>query len=91
MSCQHMNFETYTKVARLTDGDNGPVTGYSLDLRVQCADCKQAFQFVGVPGGYSPAQPMSNFDATELRIPIIPSQDPAEQIKPYLKNHPNTP
>ena len=80
--CKHLSFETGTKVARLhEDGKPEPITGYMLDLIIRCRDCGLPFEFIGVPGGYSPAQPMANFDNTELRIPIRPSTDPAEQLK----------
>jgi hypothetical protein len=80
--CKHMNFEAGTKVARLTDQDDSEkITGYSLDIIVNCKDCGLPFEFIGIPGGYSPAQPMVNFDSTEARMPIRPSTDPAEQLK----------
>lgn len=84
MDCKHLNFETQTRVARLTDGDDGPVTGYSAEIRIRCVDCQHPFEFIGVPGGYSPGQPMVNFDGTELRAPIRPSSDPVEHVKVIL-------
>lgn len=83
--CQHEQFECMAKVGRLTDGDNGPVAGYTADIRIRCIQCGIPFEFIGVPGGYSPAQPMVNFDATELRAPIKPSSDPVEHAKTLLK------
>jgi hypothetical protein len=83
--CQHEQFEVMAKVVRLTDGDNGPVTGYTADIRIKCVQCEMPFEFIGVPGGYSPSQPMVNFDGTELRAPIRPSSDPVEHAKQFLK------
>jgi hypothetical protein len=80
--CKHFNFTASNRVARLTEENNPEnITGYSMDVRVKCADCGLPFEFIGMPGGYSPAQPMVNFDATEARMPIRPSTDPAEQLK----------
>lgn len=71
--CKHESFECFCSVGRLTDGDNGPVTDYMLDIKVQCRDCKQFFEFIGVPAGYSPSEPMTSTDFTELRIPVRPN------------------
>jgi hypothetical protein len=82
MSCQHLNFETGAKVGRLFKEDNPEViTEYRLDLMVRCKDCGLPFEFVGLPGGYNPGFPTTNFDATELRCPIKPSTDPVEHAK----------
>lgn len=84
--CKHEIFQCNADITRLTDGDDPEkVTGYSADIRVKCVQCGLPFEFVGVPGGYSPGQPMVNFDATELRAPIRPSTDPAAQVNALLK------
>jgi hypothetical protein len=71
--CDHRNFKAEVQVGRLTDSnDESKVTGYTADIQIHCADCFMPFQFIGVPGGYSPSQPMVNFDSTELRAPIKP-------------------
>ena len=86
MNCQHKRFECRCSVTRLTDEENSEkVSGYSADIKISCVDCGIPFEFIGVPGGYSPVQPMVNFDCTELRAPIKPSSDPVEQVKTYLK------
>lgn len=72
MSCEHQCFQVRGAVARLTDGDDGPVTGYSVDFTVWCNDCQERFQFVGAKIGYSPAEPMVSADGFELRCPIAP-------------------
>ncbi len=70
--CEHNQFYVKANVARLTDGDNGPVTGYSADIEIICIECHTKFEFIGMPGGYSPKQPMVNFDGTKARMPIKP-------------------
>lgn len=71
--CDHKNFKAQVNVTRLTDKDDETkITGYTTDITVSCVDCFKPFQWVGVPGGYSPNQPMVNFDRTELRAPIKP-------------------
>lgn len=84
MQCEHFNFETKVRIARLTDTEEGPVTGFSANIRIQCIDCGHPFEFIGVLGGYSPTQPMVNFDGSELRAPIRPSSNPVEHVKVIL-------
>lgn len=76
-ACPHENFESIVGVHRLTDGDNGPVTGYMAEIRVRCLDCDEPFRWIGVPAGMSPGAPRVSVDETELRAPIRPaSSDP---------------
>ncbi len=70
--CGHMNFACQVDVMRLTDGDEGPITGYSADVRIQCADCNERFRFIGLPMGSAPDRPMVSFGGVELRAPIEP-------------------
>lgn len=85
MNCQHLNFETGAKVARLhEDGRPEVITGYRLDLVVRCKECGLPFEFVGLPGGYNMLSPTANIDATELRCPIQPSTDPVEHAKTLI-------
>ncbi len=71
-NCEHMNFKTTCKVIRLTDVEGGPVTGYTAEIRIFCADCRMPFQFLGTDIGYSDQIPKTNFAGSELRIPIKP-------------------
>ena len=91
--CKHENFECFCAVGRLTDGDGGNVTGYCLDVKVQCRECKEFFEFVGVPAGHSPSEPMTSIDFTELRIPIRPNTGAmADSAKYVIKQEkPTTP
>jgi hypothetical protein len=71
--CAHMNFWANVRVGRLTDGDDGSVTGYSADIHIECMDCKLPFRFRGLGAGYSPAEPKLSADGLELRAPIEPA------------------
>lgn len=70
--CAHNQFKTVGRVARLTDGDGGPVTGYAVDFTVTCVECGTPFCFIGMDAGSSPRKPMVSVDATEVRMPIAP-------------------
>lgn len=75
MACPHMNFKTMARVGRLTDGDDGEVVAYAVDLKVWCVDCGEQFEWMGLPGGVSPDHPTVSFDRLELRAPIRPSKE----------------
>lgn len=72
VDCQHNNFITEAKVIRLTDVEGGPVTGYSADIKIRCADCSMPFRFLGLNVGYSTREPHTDVAGGELRIPIKP-------------------
>lgn len=87
MNCKHESFQAYSRIGRLTDNDNPDlVIGYTADIIISCVQCKMKFEWIGVPGGYSKNQPMVNFDSTELRAPIRPSTDPAEQVRVMIQD-----
>ena len=73
MTCEHMNFKASVNVGRLSHDDGGPVTGYTADVRVNCAKCGMAFRFIGLPAGNHFAEPRVSMDGTELRAPIEPA------------------
>ncbi len=49
-------------------GDTGH---HSLDLAVACQTCGTPFEFVGLPGGYSPVKPACSVDRQEARLPLV--------------------
>lgn len=71
--CQHERFEARVDTTRLTSAPGGPVTGYTADVRIRCAQCGMPFRFLGLKPGASPTQPMVSVDATEARLPIAPA------------------
>lgn len=71
--CKHTKFECHASVIRLHEEETPEIiTGYTSDITITCMECGTPFQFVGVPGGVSPNQPMVNFDSTKLRAPLVP-------------------
>lgn len=73
--CQHESFKVRAEVNRLTDTDDGPVTGYAADITVNCADCRMAFQWLGLERGVASHEPRVSFDRFELRAPITPAEE----------------
>jgi hypothetical protein len=78
-ACPHLNFYVCAEVNRLTATDDGPVTGYAADITISCAECSVPFEWIGLPSGLSPSQPMVSFDRTELRAPIKPADMPDDR------------
>jgi hypothetical protein len=75
--CPHEDFRADVEVNRLTDVDGGPVTGYSADVRIRCAQCDEPFRWIGVQAGLNSGRPMVSVDETELHAPVRPaSSDP---------------
>lgn len=71
MKCDHPEFEAMCEVNRLTSVEDGPVTGYSVDVRIKCAVCGEAFAPVGMPGGVSAREARCGLDGV-ARIPLEP-------------------
>lgn len=77
MNCEHLEFEAHSRVARLSETDGGPITGYSVEIKIVCHQCKLPFKFIGLPGGSSPAHPTVSIDGIAARMPIGPSDKTA--------------
>ncbi len=75
--CPHEDFNVYTEVNRLSDTDGGPVNAFAADIRVDCANCGEAFRWIGLQAGISGGRPMVSVDEATLHAPIRPaSSDP---------------
>lgn len=72
--CLHKDFSADVAVARITDGDAGPVTNYVAHLSVKCSECGVPFHFVGVDAGMGFLKPIRDFLGTTLHAPIAPGE-----------------
>lgn len=72
-ACEHKNFRANVSVGRLTQTDDGPVTGYCADVTVSCAECGLPFRFIGLAAGNHHSEPRVSVDGVELRAPIEPA------------------
>jgi hypothetical protein len=76
-ACPHQNFTANVAVNRLASEEGGPVAGYSADITVNCADCREPFRWTGLQAGLSMYRPMCSIDETILVAPLRPaSADP---------------
>lgn len=71
--CEHLEFAVHADVNRLTASDGGSVSGYAVDITINCAECGLPFAWRGLPFGLSPMEPRLSFDGLELRAPITPA------------------
>jgi len=76
--CDHLSFSIQSKVARLTDTEDGPAKDFMLELRISCNECGLPFEFIGVRNGISFTEPRSNISKQELCLPIKPTTDPVD-------------
>ena len=66
--CEHTTFQTEARVARLTQEEDGPVIGYSVDVRIYCSNCKAPLLFRGEVG-MAMTGPRVSFTGQEARLP----------------------
>ncbi len=71
--CQHQKFQCDARIGRLSDTDDGPITGYTANIKVTCSDCGLPFRFIGIAAGNHYAEPRVSLDGTELRAPLEPA------------------
>ena len=71
--CAHHNFQAKVSVGRLSHADGGPITGYTADIIIHCADCGLPFRFIGLSAGTHHSEPRVSIDGTELRAPLEPA------------------
>lgn len=58
-------------IGRILDKEDGILVGFESSIRVFCAECQEPLQFIGLPIGYSPRQPMVDVSGHELRAPLL--------------------
>jgi hypothetical protein len=73
MACPHLNFECHCEVNSIQKDDLHPdeIVAYTLDVRTNCRDCGQEFEFFGIPNGMSFYQPTMSIDAKRVCIPMV--------------------
>lgn len=71
--CDHMSFVCRADIGRMSEVEGGPITGYTAEIQVKCAQCNLAFRFVGLPAGNHFAEPRVSLDGLELRAPLEPA------------------
>lgn len=75
-TCKHENFRAQVDVNRLSKTEGGPITHYSADVRIKCAQCGTPFEFMGLPVGLNAYGVAVDLEGTELRAAIKPLNGP---------------
>jgi hypothetical protein len=75
MACEHRNFQTNAKVSRIVDDEAWPSPAYHCDLTVTCADCGEAFIFLGMPAGSDLLEATVSWLGEEARLPLRPASE----------------
>jgi hypothetical protein len=83
MSCKHEEFNANVAVHRIQKSDLEPdeIVAYQADIKVECRQCGQPFEFFGLPMGMSFYQPTISIDGQVMRVPlIIPGTKPPDRL-----------
>jgi hypothetical protein len=72
MTCEHQEFGGDIKVARLTEVEGGPATGFMAELRISCRQCGVPMQFLGLEAGLDLQGARVSLDGLEANIAITP-------------------
>lgn len=75
-SCKHIHFSSSVYVNRIVEKeDDQDAKSFSICVKINCADCREPFVFMGLPFGYSEWQPSMSPDRIEARLPIAPKTE----------------
>lgn len=73
MPCEHKDFVASVDVNRIEPGDgDGGRLRFTVDLRVQCADCDLPFRFLGLPSGLDMNGAAVSINGEEACLAIAP-------------------
>lgn len=79
--CPHPSFMSTVNVNRITDGEGGPVTAYYAEMHINCTVCGVSFLFRCPDMGMLSDRPTISIDATEIRLPVAPANNPDMKVE----------
>lgn len=71
-NCQHLDFGAEVHVNRLSEGEGGPVTRFTADVRIVCAQCGCRMTFSGLPHQINLDEPTVGLCGLEASLPLKP-------------------
>ena len=71
---------------RLSENEGGPVTGFRANVKINCSECGQPFEFMGLQPGFSKTEPKVNHDATQAQLPLRPHVEQPRKPLTYVKH-----
>jgi hypothetical protein len=84
--CLHEKHTAWVDVTRLSDPSQ-PLD-FHADVRIQCAQCKCKFRFLGLPMGFRMKCAAVSFDGTEARLAIEPVEPRGNENDSVSPEHP---
>ena len=90
VTCPHLNFNCFVDVNRISGKDAEPekVVAYTADIRIECRNCGQPFEFFGLPFGLSFYRPTVSLDNRQLRVPLVlPGTEPPSGLAGFAVTH----
>lgn len=90
MTCAHEDFEAFVAVGRLepTAATGATQMRFMADVKVQCAQCKRRFQFVGLDAGIDLGGARVSIDGLEARLAICPQGEQPSALDRIAVNFP---
>lgn len=85
--CEHMDFAATVNVGRLTN-EAGIVTSFMAEIRVSCAKCGRAFQFLGLQPGIDLQGARVSVDGLEANIALCPQGEQPSALDRIAINFP---
>lgn len=88
--CRHPDSAAEVRVVGLVDDPSASLEGTPADrwiaeIEVSCASCGVPFEWIGpMPLGLSPTGPTVSASRLELRVPIRPSTEAGQPVKPGI-------
>lgn len=82
-TCQHKNFKSEVKINRFEDRPE-----LIAEIKINCSDCNEPMQFIGLPIGLSFSGASISPDGDEVRLAMLPQNvhmTPLEVIGAQLR------
>lgn len=80
MTCEHQAFRVQANIGRISKEEGGPITHYTADVTIHCAECGEPFEFLGLPIGSSAYGAATSLGGLELRAAIKPQNGPSPPL-----------
>lgn len=71
-ACTHEDWAAKATLNRLTDVEDGPITGWSVDFEMHCTTCQTPMMWISKVGGCSRFAPTMSDDGLQLQVPCYP-------------------
>lgn len=84
-ACEHKAFKCTCTTNRIED-----IGAFVLDVTIECTQCGEPFQFLGLPAGLNFNSPTISIDGLTVHLPVLPNwqkESPLQKIGREVKKH----